>query len=152
MIIEMRTYTLKPGNIPTFEERFGGALAIREKFSKLAAFWHTEVGPLNQVIHVWPYDSLDQRAKVRAEASKAEGWPPNTRELTLEQRSEIFLPAPFSPPLEPRQLGGIYEIRMYTYAPGTLPAVMERWAEKVPGRFALSPLVGAWHSELGGLN
>ena len=26
MIIEMRTYTLKPGNIPTFEERFGGAL------------------------------------------------------------------------------------------------------------------------------
>ena len=133
MIIEMRTYTLKPGNIPTFEERFGGALAIREKFSKLAAFWHTEVGPLNQVIHVWPYDSLDQRASVRAEASKAEGWPPNTRELTLEQRSEIFLPAPFSPPLEPRQLGGIYEIRMYTYAPGTLPAVMERWAEKVPG-------------------
>jgi hypothetical protein len=152
MIIEMRTYTLKPGNIPTFEERFGSALAIRQKFSKLAAFWHTEVGPLNQVIHVWPYDSLDQRASVRAEASKAEGWPPNTRELTLEQRSEIFLPAPFSPPLEPRQLGGIYEIRMYTYAPGTLPAVMERWAEKVPGRIALSPLVGAWYSELGGLN
>ncbi len=55
MIIEMRTYTLKPGNIPTFEERFGSALAIRAKFSKLAAFWHTEVGPLNQVIHVWPY-------------------------------------------------------------------------------------------------
>ena len=49
-------------------------------------------------------------------------------------------------------LGGIYEIRMYTYAPGTLPAVMERWAEKVPGRIALSPLVGAWYSELGGLN
>src|SRR3974390_2121151 len=131
MIIEMRTYTLKSGNIPTFEERFGSALAIREKYSKLAAFWHTEVGPLNQVIHVWPYDSLDQRAKVRAEASKAEGWPPNTRELTLEQKSEIF---------------------MYTYAPGTLPTVMERWAEKVPGRIALSPLVGAWHSELGGLN
>ena len=30
MIIEMRTYTLKPGNIPTFEERFGSALAVRE--------------------------------------------------------------------------------------------------------------------------
>ena len=71
MIIEMRTYTLKPGNIPTFEERFASALHIREKFSRLAAFWHTEVGPLNQVIHVWPYESLDQRAGVRAEASKA---------------------------------------------------------------------------------
>ena len=153
MIIEMRTYTLKPGNIPTFEERFGSALHIREKCSKLAAFWHTEVGPLNQVIHVWPYESLDQRAKVRAEASKAEGWPPNTRELTLEQRSEIFLPAPFSPPLEPRQLGGdLRDPHVHLCAREHWPAVMERWAEKVPGRIALSPLVGAWHSELGGLN
>ena len=131
MIIEMRTYKLKPGNIPTFEERFAAALSIREKFSKLAAFWHTEVGPLNQVIHVWPYESLDQRASVRAEAAKAEGWPPNTRELTIEQKSEIFLPAPFSPPLEPRQLGGIYEIRMYTYAPGTLPAEVVEVADSV---------------------
>ena len=133
MIIEMRTYTLKPGNIPTFEERFGGALAIREKYSKLAAFWHTEVGPLNQVIHVWPYESLDQRAKVRAEASKAEGWPPNTRELTLEQRSEIFLPAPFSPPLEPRQLGGIYEIRNWLCLAGTLGPLELDWVSYVPG-------------------
>ena len=44
MIIEMRTYTLKLVNIPTFEERFGGALAIREKDSKLAAFWDTPGG------------------------------------------------------------------------------------------------------------
>src|SRR5689334_15450019 len=142
MIIEMRTYTLKPGNIPTFEERFGGALAIREKYSKLGAFWHTEVGPLNQVIHVWPYASFDERTKVRAEAAKAQGWPPNTRELTLEQKSEIFLPAPFSPPIEPRQLGAVYEIRRYTYAPGTLPAVMDIWAGKIEGRVKLSPLVG----------
>ena len=152
MIIEMRTYTLKPGNIPTFEERFGGALAIREKYSKLAAFWHTEVGPLNQVIHVWPYDSLDQRAKVRAEASKAEGWPPNTRELTLEQRSEIFMPAPFSPKLEPRQLGNLYEIRIYTFKPGGIPGVIDRWSGHIAERIKLSPLVGAWYSELGGLN
>jgi hypothetical protein len=152
MIIEMRTYTLKPGNIPTFEERFGAALAIRQKYSKLAAFWHTEVGPLNQVIHVWPYESLDERTRVRAEAAKAEGWPPNTRELTIAQQSEIFLPAPFSPPLEPRQLGNIYEIRLYTYAPGTIPGVIERWSEKIAERVKLSPLVGAWHSELGALN
>ena len=32
MIIEMRTYTLKPGNIPTFEERFGGGrVVIRQR-------------------------------------------------------------------------------------------------------------------------
>ena len=152
MIIEMRTYTLQPGTLAEVEKRFGESLPNREKHSKLAAFWHTEVGPLNQVIHVWPYDTFEQRVQVRAAASASPGWPPPTREFVVEQKSELFLPAPFSPPLEPRQLGGIYEIRMYTYAPGTLPAVMERWAEKVPERIKLSPLVGAWHSELGGLN
>jgi hypothetical protein len=152
MIIEMRTYTLKPGNIPTFEERFGGALAIREKFSKLAAFWHTEVGPLNQVIHVWPYDSLDRRASVRAAATKAEGWPPNTRELTLEQRSEIFIPAPFSPPLEPRAIGPLFEIRQYTLIPGAIPGLIERWSEKIEGRQKFSPLVAGMYSEFGALN
>jgi hypothetical protein len=151
-IIEMRTYQLKPGSVPEFEKRFAEALPVREKFSKLGAFWHTEVGDLNKVIHVWPYDSLDQRAKVRAEASKAQGWPPNTREFVVSQQSEVFHPAPFCPPMEPRQLGGIYEIRMYSYAAGTIPGMMERWAEKLPERLKLSPLVAAWYSEFGALN
>jgi len=54
MIVEFRTYTLQPGTVAQFEERFGAALAARTKVSPLAAFWHTEAGPLNQVIHVWP--------------------------------------------------------------------------------------------------
>lgn len=153
MIIEMRTYQLKPGSVPTYEERFGKALPQREKFSKLAAFWHTEVGPLNQVIHVWPYASFEERTRVRAEAVKTGGWPPpDTRDFLVSQQSELFVPAPFSPALEPRALGGLYEIRMYTYAAGTIPGMMERWAEKLPERLKLSPLVGAWQSELGGLN
>ena len=152
MIIEMRTYQLKPGSIPAFEERFGQALKVREKFSKLGAFWHTEVGQLNRVIHVWPYASFEERTRIRAEASKAEGWPPNTREFVVAQQSEVFLPAPFSPPLEPKQLGNIYEIRMYSYAAGAIPGVIERWSDKIGERTKLSPLVGAWYSEFGALN
>ena len=50
MIYEVRTYTLKPGATVQFEENFAEALPHREKYSKLAAFWHTEIGPLNEVI------------------------------------------------------------------------------------------------------
>ena len=64
MIYEVRTYTLKPGGVPQFEANFAEALPHREKYSKLAAFWHTELGPLNQVIHVWPYADLDERTKI----------------------------------------------------------------------------------------
>src|SRR6202789_3478144 len=74
MIIEMRTYTLRPGTLVEVEKRFAEGLPGREKHSKLAAFWHTEVGPLNQIIHVWTYDSFEHRADVRAAASKEERW------------------------------------------------------------------------------
>ena len=103
MIIEMRTYTVQPGSVATVEERFGQALPARAKLSPLAAFWHTEVGPLNRVIHVWAYDSFEERTRIRAESQKLQGWPPNIREFVTEQQSEIFLPAPFSPKLEPRR-------------------------------------------------
>ena len=152
MIVEFRTYTLQPGSVATVEERFGEALANRTRLSPLAAFWHTEVGPLNRIIHVWPYESMAERTRIRAEASKVAGWPPAIREFVVEQKSQIFIPAPFSPKLEPRQLGGIYEIRIYTLKPGMIPNQIERWSTAIDERVKLSPLAFAGHSELGDLN
>ena len=152
MIIEMRTYTLQPGTLAEVEKRFGESLPVREKHSKLAAFWHSEVGPLNQIIHVWAYDSFEQRLAVRAAAMKEEGWPPPIREFVTAQQNEIFLPAPFSPPLEPRAVGPLFEIRQYTLAGGAIPGLIERWTPKIEGRTKFSPLVGAWYSEVGALN
>ena len=150
MIVEFRTYTLQPGATAQFEERFGAALPARAKVSPLAAFWHTEVGPLNQVIHVWPYEDLAERTRLRA--VKVDGWPPNVREFIVDQSAQVFIPAPFSPKLEPRQLGGIYEIRLYTMRPGAIPSQIERWATAIDARTKLSPLAFAGLSELGDLN
>ena len=152
MIIEMRTYTLQPGTLAEVEKRFGDALPTREKHSKLAAFWHTEIGPLNQIMHVWTYDSFEQRAAVRAAAAKDAGWPPAIREFVTDQKSEIFLPAPFSPPLTPRAVGPVFEMRSYTMAAGQIPGMIERWSSKIEKRQTYSPLVAAWYSEFGGLN
>lgn len=152
MIIEMRTYQLFPDTVAEVEKRTAELLPAREKFSPLAGYWHTEVGPLNQVVHVWPYDSYDHRTQVRADAVKAGVWPPKIAEFVESQTSEIFLPAPFSPKLEPRQLGGLYEMRRYTLETGGIPAIIARWAPHIERRSQLSPLVGAWYSEFGALN
>jgi hypothetical protein len=152
MIVEMRTYTLKPGSTPTVVERFGAALPNRTKLSPLAAFWTTDVGPLNQIIHVWCYEDTATRDKIRAQSTKLEGWPPNIHEFVVEQETKIMIPAPFSPPLEPRQLGGCYEIRTYTYKPRSIPHVLEAWGAAIGERTKLSPLVGAFYSEIGALN
>lgn len=152
MIYEMRTYTLKPGTVPEFEERFAQALPHRQKYSRLGAFWHTEFGPLNQVIHVWPYEDLAERARVRAAAAKDPNWPPRIQEFIVGQESEILLPAPFMRPLEPREMGSIYEMRIYTFQPGAMPEVLKRWGEVMEYRERHSPLAACWYTDVGALN
>src|ERR671916_2405769 len=91
MIYEVRTYTLRTGTVPEFEERYAKRLPAREKHSKLGGFWHTEFGPLNQVIHVYPYDDLAQRTAVREAMAKdsALAQLPGGREFIAAQEAEI---------------------------------------------------------------
>jgi hypothetical protein len=152
MIYEMRTYTLKPGSVAEFEKRWAPMVEARQKLSPLAGLWHTEVGPLNEMIHIWPYESVEERNRIRAQAVEQGIWPPNTRDLIVKQRSEILTPAPFMRPMEPRQLGNIYEMRIYTYQTGAIPEVIKRWSEALPHREKFSPLAACWYSEFGELN
>ena len=68
MIYEIRTYTVKPGKVAEWESRFGEAYEIRSKYSKLGGMWHTELGPLNQVVHMWAYENYQQRTEARTAA------------------------------------------------------------------------------------
>ena len=65
-----------------------------------------------------------------------------------------MIPAPFMHPLGSRDYGSgnVYEMRIYTYEPGQIPAVLEAWAKAIPDREKFSPLAACWTSELGGLN
>jgi hypothetical protein len=49
-------------------------------------------------------------------------------------------------------LGGIYEMRIYTYQPGSIPEVLQRWSDAIPHREAFSPLAAAMYTEVGALN
>ena len=151
-VYEMRTYDLKPRSLPEFEKRTADKIEGRLKLSKLGGYWRTEVGPLNQVVHIWPYDDLNQRSEIRAKAVAEGGWPPDNAEFTLEMQSEIYNPAPFMTPLGERTIGPLYEMRTYTYPPGSIPRVLEAWGNAIAEREKLSPLAGCWYSEIGSLN
>ena len=64
MFLEMRTYVLKPGMTNNFVERFAEGLTARLQFSKLLGLFCSEVGGLNRVTHVWPYESFEAREKI----------------------------------------------------------------------------------------
>ena len=153
MIYEVRTYDLKPGTVAQYEENFGNALKHREQYSKLAAFWHTEIGPLNQIIHVWPYENMDERERIRTESSKDPNWPPPSNGAILNMNSEIWIPAPFMRPMGGDQaLGNIYEMRIYTYQPGSIPELIRLWTNSLPYREEFSPLAAGMYTETGDLN
>lgn len=152
MIYEFRTYDLKPRSLPEFEKRIAEKLPGRLAYSKLGGFWYTEVGPLNQVIHIWPYEDLNQRADIRARAVAGGKWPPDVAEFIVNMQSEIFHPAPFMKPLGERKIGPVYEMRIYTLPLGAINKVLDAWAQKIAERDKLSPLAGCWYSEIGELN
>ncbi len=152
MIYEIRTYAIVPGSLAEVEKRFGEAYESRKKYSPLTGFWHTEIGPLNEIIHVWGYKDLAERARVRAEAAKDGNWPPKTSEFIKAMNVEIVTAFEFVPTPTPGKMGPIFEIRYYTLKAGTLPDTAKRWAGALPGRIKLSPVVLAGGVEFGRAN
>jgi hypothetical protein len=152
MIYEVRTYRLKPGSVAEVEKRFGEAYEYRRKYSPLTAFLHTEIGPLNEIVHIWPYADLAERARIRAEAAKDANWPPKIQEFIQHMQSEIVVPFSFVPQVQPGTMGPYFELRYYNIKPGTLPDLMKRWESKVAERIKLSPIALAGHAEFGEAN
>ena len=153
MLIEFRFDQLKPRCVPAYEAQFQASLPERTALSPLGGIWRTEVGNIDQVVHLWFYDDSAQQEAVQLRASKLNSWSAVERsEHLLEQESRLVTRAPFSPQIAPHAYGNIYELRIYDYEAGVIPTVIERWQEKIEARTRLSPLVFCGHSSGGRLN
>jgi hypothetical protein len=100
MIIEMRTYTLALGATGRYLKLYGEkGLAVQKRvLGHLVGYYSVEVGPLNQVVHLWAYDSLDERARRRAALWADKAWLAYVAEaggLVVSQENQILNPAPF---------------------------------------------------------
>ena len=65
----------------------------------MAAAGHTELGPLNQWIHIWAYKDAAERFSVRDKARREGIWPPKggAPDRMLKQENMLVVPAAFSP-------------------------------------------------------
>jgi hypothetical protein len=151
MIVELITQDLKAGTVAEVEKRCAAALEKRSRYSKLGGFWHTEIGPLNQVVHIWPYQDVAELMRVKAEVEKDDAWP-NLSDLLIKSSADILLPFAFTPELKPANVGPYFEMRSYIFTPGELTILAESWELGLPDRLKAGPLCGVWHSALGPLN
>ena len=97
-IFEVRYYTLKAGSLPEVAKGWEAKLPERMKRSPVVLAGGVEFGRANGFVHIWAYSSLEQRAKVRADAVAAGIWPPpGGGDRLLTQENKIVMPAAFSP-------------------------------------------------------
>ena len=152
MLYEVRTYRLKPRSQNEVIKRFGEAYEDRKQHSEISAFFYSDIGPLNEIIHIWPYKNLADRTEIRAKAAASPNWPPHISEFLDEQLSEIFIPFPFTPEFKPGNFGPVFEWRSYTIKPHSVGGIQERWGEALEEREKLSPVLMGMTTELGPLN
>lgn len=154
MIYELRTYTVKPGSIG---EMVKAASTVsrdirKDEYGKLEGYWSTEIGPLNQVMHLWSYSDLNERARLRRELARNPRWndeyTPLIRPLLVRQ--DIRLLNAIRAPVAPASTGNIYEFRHYRTKTG---GAVRQWLELFTGALAhrekYSKIVGLWQTEAG---
>ena len=102
MIYEMRTYRLRTGTLPEYLRLVGdeGIAVQQEYLGHLVGYFFSEIGRLNEIVHVWAYAGLDDRERRRTALSQDPRWIgflPKIQALIEEMETKILKPAAFSP-------------------------------------------------------
>lgn len=100
LIVEQRTYTLRPGKVAQFVELFEKHdLPFIEPIMGAPVGWYiTEIGPLNQVIQMWAFEDFADRERRRASVMAHPQWLRHLERvepLVIEQTSILLRPAEF---------------------------------------------------------
>ncbi|KAI9326360.1 hypothetical protein DFJ73DRAFT_866342 [Zopfochytrium polystomum] len=127
-----------------------------EKHLKRALFgsWYTEVGPLDQAVHIWQYNNYPGYHETNELLAKDEMYQKFMRDLRPMLRSrenQMVQEFDFWAGGEPTQ-GKIYELRSYTLKPGRLMEWKTEWKKGLEARRKYMEPVGAWFSQLGDLH
>lgn len=100
MIVEMRSYVLHAGKLPEFMSLMQAeGIGIEQPIlGRLLGFYSSEIGSINKVIHLWAYDSYEDRQRRRSVLAADPRWQafvPRVLPLIRDMHNELLNPAPF---------------------------------------------------------
>jgi hypothetical protein len=104
MIVEQRTYTLRAGTVAEYLKVYEqeGLSVQKEHLPHMVGYYFSEIGDLNQVVHMWAYQDLKHRAECRAALFNDARWQIVVKKLytfTEHMDNKILVPTRFSPGL-----------------------------------------------------
>jgi NIPSNAP len=102
MIVEERIYTCYNGKAQEYVSMYEkeGLAIQRPILGNLVGYFTSEIGTLNQVVHLWAYEDLADRTQRRAKLLSDPAWQTyaaKVRPLLMTQENRILIPAKFSP-------------------------------------------------------
>ena len=103
MIYDMRIYDLKPGSLKAYMDAVREvALPVRRRYGiKLAGWYHSEIGTLNRVVHIWAFrdwQHLEEgKRQFRQDPQWINDYLPRVLPLIVQQQSQLCHAADFSP-------------------------------------------------------
>lgn len=102
MIYDHRTYICRPGTIRKHLDLYikFGFKAQSRHLGQPVLYATTEVGDVNSYVHVWAYDSVEDRSKKRAAMMADPDWQEYIRVsgeagYLLKQENKLLLPVAF---------------------------------------------------------
>ena len=102
MLVEQRTYTFRPGQVAAFLDAYmDGVCDLQSRvLGKMIGYFTTDIGPLNQTVHLWGYDTLNermQRRKTLVETPEWQAFLAKVLPLIVTMETKILIPTAFSP-------------------------------------------------------
>jgi len=100
MIVDQRTYTLSTGKLGAFLAAYeaNGFPLYRKHCGRLVGYFTAETGEFNQVVHLWAYDSYEDRHERRARLLAQPEWQSfldTVAPSIIRQESRILRPTEF---------------------------------------------------------
>ena len=97
-VYEFRTYRLRPGGLSPTLRGWEAALERARPYTDHLVTNMFAIDGAPRITHVWAFESLEERARLRADAYATGMWPPlGGPENIVEATSTIGLPEAFSP-------------------------------------------------------
>ncbi|XP_068745406.1 protein NipSnap homolog isoform X1 [Montipora capricornis] len=158
-IYEMRTYYVKPKAFAADFLKLTNEyvhLKTESKYSKLNGCWTTDIGGINEAVHIWEYDSFAQRTEAKQAMSQDQTWindyVKKMLNMLVKQDNVVMNAVPWFDVKPPMSTGGVYELRMYDILLGKKDQFEHRFIQGLPDRCKVSEPAGIWFTEFGPVN
>ena len=174
-IIEIRTYQSKPEDMNDYKNKSTVIAPTRSQYMqdrwKLYLVPETGSGTLQDFIHIYHFEGLEERGNIRRKMALDNKWDEflnTSRKCLVQQKSEIFVPINLKGihldyfninKSDDKNDNPIYEIRHYQLIPGydTIPQMIDIFSKGLPDKLnccgdKLGQLVLLAHSDISILN